>query len=92
MKPLRKRTIQPLTERLAMPMGFIGTESCFTVHGQREVEVHGCQGLLCYEDEIIKLQLYGFVLVVRGSKLTMKTYFGNQIVIRGRIEGLEMES
>ncbi|MCL2213283.1 MAG: YabP/YqfC family sporulation protein [Oscillospiraceae bacterium] len=91
MKPLRKRTVQPLSERLAVPMGFVGAESCFSVRGQREVEVHGCQSLLCYEEDLIKLQLYGFVLAVRGAGLTLKTYFGNQIIIRGRIEGLEME-
>jgi len=91
MKPLRKRTIQPLSERLAIPMGFVGTESCFSVKGQREVEVNGCESLLCYEENLIKLQLYGFVLAVRGSNLTLKTYFGNQIIIRGRIEGLDIE-
>jgi len=82
---------EELSDRLKLPMGYLGNVSFLTVSGRNEVEINGCRGLIDYEDEYIRLRLCDCTLLVGGSSLTLKTYYGNQMVIAGKINRLEFE-
>ena len=85
MKLFKKRTPEPLAERLAINMGFQGNLPSFKVVGRSQIDISGCESIVCYEDDIIKLQLNGYCLSVCGSNLTLKTFFGSQVQISGCI-------
>ena len=55
-----------------------------------EVTVAGCMGVLVYEDEVILLRLEKGGLEIRGSGLLLKSYYGGEIQITGKIRAMEL--
>jgi len=87
----KESEIEPLIDRFNIPGGFLGKNSYITINAIKEVEVNGCKNLLVYEDHMIKLCLCDCVLTIYGTCLTLKTYFGNQMIVAGNICKLEFE-
>lgn len=66
---------------------FSGTSE-ITVIGAYETEIEGCRGILVYENDEIQLRLCDRNLCIKGSGLSMKSYFGTHISVRGAIESI----
>ena len=62
-----------------------------TVEGREQVLITGCKRIACYTERCISLELTDANLAVEGCYLTMKTYFGDRILISGIIEALRFE-
>lgn len=74
---------------LASTLGFPATVSPYVpdihIEGTQEVSVEGCRGILEYEKDRIVLRLCNKCVMIQGSRLTMRSYFGNHIRIMGDI-------
>lgn len=92
MKFFFKKEVEPIIDRFNIPGGFLGRNSYITINAISEVEINGCKNLLVYEDHMIKLCLCDCVLSIYGTCLTLKTYFGNQMIVSGNICKLEFEN
>ncbi len=67
------------------------TRTTLTVEGREQVLVTGCRHIACYNERCIRLVLADTNLAVEGCHLTMKTYFGDRILISGIISDLRFE-
>lgn len=52
----------------------------------------GCESVLAYTEEKIILRLKKRNITVLGGKLSMASYFGNEIKICGRIDAISFET
>lgn len=67
------------------------TEHRIVICGSREILIEKHQGLFSYETKAIRVRLPGGILTVKGKDLVI-SYFGVQdMQIRGRIEGVQMD-
>ena len=78
-----------MPDRLSLPTGFLGLTPYLALRGRTELEIFGCAGILCYEDEKIVLQLTKGYLRVRGRRLSMRSYHRSAMTVGGEIEMLE---
>ena len=58
--------------------------SAFVVFG-KEMTVCGCEKVVCYTDERVVLGMRGGKLTAEGKDLTVATFFGSEIKIRGDV-------
>lgn len=56
-----------------------------------EISIENCRGILIYEAEKIHLKMSRFILCIEGEGLTLKSYFGSHISVRGRIDSLRFD-
>ena len=66
---------------------FGGTETI--VRGREEVAVNRCRRILGYSTSEITLLLQDSILCIVGEKLTIMRYSNGNVVVQGRIEGLQ---
>ena len=60
--------------------------------GNREAVVDGCQGILQYEDTVIRVSTGRLVVRFTGSDLCIRTMQQNQILICGTIASVDFTS
>lgn len=65
--------------------------SFYITFEEGEVTVEGCQGVLTYENELIRLRLSRGTLRICGASLLLKSYYGGEMQVSGKIKGLELE-
>lgn len=58
--------------------------SAFVVFGE-EMTVCGCERVICYTEEKVVLGMRGGRLTAVGKNLTVATFFGSEIKIRGDV-------
>jgi YabP family. len=83
--------IRNLLSTLDLPREALGGVYSVTITGNNEIQVNECGNIVKYEDGELFLQLSDRILKVYGLNLTMKTYFGNSVLIHGRISKIEFE-
>ena len=73
------------TERraLILPDEVYGGGPFVELRGRGEVCIQGCRKILTCETDLVRLELRGSVLAVRGRQLTCVTYFAGAVAIRG---------
>ncbi len=90
-----KRKRKSLGEALGDSIGFPDTVSLSApdIHiiGTREISIDGCQGIVLYEREEIRLRLRGRVMCICGEDLTLKTYYTGHVSVKGRIFSIAFE-
>lgn len=55
------------------------------IEGTHEVSVEGCCGILEYQRDRVVLRLKNRTVSVSGQDLTMRSFYGSHILIRGKI-------
>ena len=60
--------------------------------GNREAVVDGCQGILQYEDDVIRVSTGRLIVRFTGSDLCIRTMQQNQILICGTIVSVDFVS
>ncbi len=60
--------------------------------GNREAVVDGCQGILQYEDTVIRVSTGRLIVRFTGSDLCIRTMQRNQILICGTITSVDFAS
>lgn len=88
MKKEKKKIHTLLTDDFGVPSEMLVLSSEVSVVNKDEVTVEQCRGILLYENEEIRLKLPKFVLGVHGSALTLKSYYGTHVTIKGNIDSL----
>ena len=65
------------------------SSSYVQIFGSRTVSVEGCQGVLAYSGEQIKLSMGARSFVVLGSELKITGMYGSSVTIEGHVCGTE---
>lgn len=91
MKREKEGLKKSLSDIFELPQEMFGNTSSITVTSNIEILVNECRGVLVYELNEIQLRLCDMILKIYGSNLTLKTYFGSQISIKGKIDELKFE-
>ncbi len=91
MKKDRRRRARAFSRTLGLPPEMLPLSSAVTLTSGCEALVTGCRRIKEYDGGRVALSLCDCELTVTGEGLTMKTYFGNQILICGRITGVNYE-
>lgn len=69
-----------------LPPDVISGGLTLEMRGRRELLVGGCEGILTYSEEYIKLALRREILEVFGEGMSFTTYYGTSVGINGRID------
>jgi len=80
-----------LSNTLDLPQEAFGGVYSVTITGNNEIQINECGNIVKYEDGELFLQLNDRILKVYGDNLTLKTYFGNSVMINGKISKIEFE-
>ena len=84
---------QTSPERLAkildVPQNMFESYSQIVLSGNREAVLDGCQGVIEYEDDFIKLKIGRQVVKFTGQNLQIKCMTGENVIIDGKILSVE---
>ena len=88
-----KNKNQTSPERLAkildVPQNMFESYSQIVLSGNREAVLDGCQGVIEYEDDFIKLKIGRQVVKFTGQNLQIKCMTGENVIIDGKILSVE---
>lgn len=59
------------------------------VFSNKEAIIEGCKGIMEYNDDYIKINIGRGSIVFTGDELFAYSYFGETLVIKGRINNIE---
>lgn len=90
MKRRRARVSRALSRMFELPGEVFGGVSSFTMTSNSELLVCGCIRVEEYEQDIIKLELCDQKLAVIGRDLCLRTFFGDQIQVYGKISEVKL--
>lgn len=76
---------EKLSEELGIPKTIVSGFNHIELFGNREAIVNGCEGILEYGDEKIKINMGKNTIMFTGSDLCMKEYGASQAKISGVI-------
>lgn len=91
MRKIKNILSKKITDSLDLPQNIAGGVSTITVIGNNEISINECGCIMKYEDDELFLQLSDRVLKIYGKNLMLKTFFGNNILVRGNIYRIEFE-
>jgi len=78
-----------ITNIFDLPQSSLAGTSQMEISGNREVVIDGCQGVLIYEDNIIKLALRGMIATFRGRSLQIRALTHDSAIVCGFITGID---
>ncbi len=92
-KKERKTKKQTSPEKLAkildVPQNMFESYSQIVLSGNREAILDGCQGVIEYEDDFIKLKIGKQMVKFTGQNLQIKCMTGENVIIDGVILSME---
>lgn len=88
-KPVEKERISRLPEVFDIPGSAIAGIAHIELAGNREAVVDGCQGVLEYDESVIKLTTGKMVVKFTGRSLQIKVLTHDSAVINGFITNME---
>ena len=92
-KKERKTNKQTSPEKLAkildVPQNMFESYSQIVLSGNREAVLDGCQGVIEYEDDFIKLKIGRQMVKFTGQNLQIKCMTGENVMIDGVILSVE---
>ena len=56
-----------------------------------EVSIENCKAILLYESSRIELMTSGFIVCIEGENMTLKSFFGSHITVKGKIRAVGLE-
>ena len=62
-----------------------------TVLGRAGVAVSGVKGVVYSSDEEVRVRLRGGALTVRGEELVIAEIGGGDVLVRGKVKGVELD-
>ena len=74
-----------LTQALEIPGEVLINASVINIIGKNEIEIENYKSILEYETERITINSYGYMIVIEGKKLELKTVTTDSVNIRGNI-------
>ncbi len=89
--PKRERADARAARRLAVPQEGFGLAQRITICGSSRVVVEGLRALEEYAGDKIAAAVRGGRVIIRGEGLHMETMDRAELVVSGRIWGVELE-
>ena len=80
-----------LAERYELPTEMLPGASCIMLCGSRQAKVEGHKGVLEYSQDRIVIALKKGKAIFNGAALRLKAMNGDELVIAGRIDGVELQ-
>ena len=81
-----------LNDTFDLPDVGLSAAAQIELSGNREAVVDGCQGILQYEDTVIRLSTGRLIIRFTGNDLMIRTMQQNQILITGTILSMDFLS
>lgn len=90
-EPKKKTRTSPetLAKILDVPQNMFESYSQIVLSGNQEVVLDGCQGVIEYEDNFIKLKIGRQMVKFTGQGLQIKCMTGENVIIDGHILSVE---
>lgn len=78
-----------LASCLQVPAAVLPGLSHMEINGNREVVVDGCNGILEYDTEIVRIKTGKLIVKFCGRGLTIKCLTADSLVVEGFVTGIE---
>ena len=89
---MRKRHIEEIIfDKFDFPLEGIASIPNAQLVGDSQLSIDGCLGIKKYEPSEIIIHTKDFILKISGSSLTMMTFSGGRVSIRGYISNYGIE-
>lgn len=82
--------VEKLSRFFDLPADTVGGGLTLELRGRNNLLISGCEEILEYSTERIRLRLRRGQIVVCGCRLTMTTYYHGQTGIDGEIRGIDL--
>jgi len=76
---------------LEIPKEIISKEPKLTIVGFNQMLIENYKGILEYEDFIIRISTEIGIIYINGLELNLNQITGDDIMVTGKIEGIELE-
>lgn len=87
-----KRGFNRFEEMLEIPKEITSNEPKVTIMGFKQMLIENYKGILEYEDIFIRIKTHLGILNISGIDLNLNQMTGDDILVTGKIEGVELES
>ena len=87
-----KRGFSKFEEILEIPREITSNEPKVTIMGFKQMLIENYKGILEYEDIFIRIKTHLGILNISGIDLNLNQMTGDDILVTGKIEGVELES
>ena len=91
MKKNKNRITKRFADKTDLPEDIFPGTSVINIIQNSEVSVENCKAILLYESNKIELKTSAFIVCIEGENMTLKSYFGSHITVKGRIISLKLE-
>ncbi len=88
----QKNTARKFAEEMQMPENAIHDTFSIEMHGNTEITVEGCKGMVEYDDSLIAMNLGNLIVRFHGADLEISTFFEQQAVIKGTVISVDFSS
>ena len=89
---LKKGLGQIISEKFDIPLECLSTVPNAQIIGNSMLSVDGCVGIKKYEENEIIIRTIGFILKINGNELSMLTFSGGRVSVRGEIHSYGIEN
>lgn len=89
---LKKGLGQLISEKFDIPLESLSSTPNAQIIGNSMLSVDGCTGIKKYEENEIIIRTKNFVLKISGNELSMLTFSGGRVSVRGEIHAYAIES
>ncbi|MGM9642214.1 MAG: YabP/YqfC family sporulation protein [Eubacteriales bacterium] len=80
-----------LLSRLAdVPADVLCGGMTLELRGRNELLLCGCREITEYSEELLRVKLGNCDVAVMGRRLTMSSYSGERVAVRGEIDGIDL--
>lgn len=87
-----RKTFSRIEDMLEIPKEITSNEPKVTIVGFNQMLVENYKGILEYEDILIRIKTSLGILNITGFGLNLNQMTGDDIVVTGKIESVELES
>ena len=67
------------------------SEPCIEFSGNREVLIEGSRGVLEYTPEVVRINMPGMILTIRGRELDLRCISASALIVEGFMTGVEFK-
>jgi len=90
LKNRRLRMRRAISNALELPQEMFHGTSSVTLTSDCEALISGCRRVKEYKCDVVRLSLCDNEVTITGEGLSMKTFFGTQILVCGKIQEVKL--